>query len=319
MEKRINMTKLKFKVDDMNGVRLGFIDKVVWLRTWNTKKDIKCENCGILHEECDGDIAICQIKSHPNLHLCDDCGKLYISLGVRDYTPDKNTPTKEDIIGEIRGLEKYDVDRFRYLKLESMEKPQLLETLDKCNTRKIELDRIDGITLTDEEKYIEDYLIEYGVLSDTTHLKCEEQIDEYFMDVGREYLDCGQGYFQDTAELIIKIGFKFYNVFIEGEVCSSKQDYGDRLYWIEDIENVTYSEVEKPRKLINITDWFDPCDTDHIDGYIYYSNNDGKWQDGFLPEDIRLQVGWIELLAKILANKWVSYVRCTNVEEYDGK
>ena len=305
------MAKQKFRVEDMTGVRLNFITKVSWLAYRTKKKEFKCENCGRLHEECNGEIAFAMIKKHPNVHLCDDCGKLYISFGVKDYTPDKNAPTKEDIIAEIKGLEKYDVDRFRYLKLESMKKPQLLEILDKCNTRKIELDRIDGITLTDEEKYIDDYLAEYGVLSDTTNLKCEEQIDEYFKDVGREYLDCGQGYYQDTAELIVKIGFKFYEVFIEGEVCSSKQDYGDRLYWIEEIENVTYSEIEKPRRRINITDWFDSLNIEHLDAYIHYSNNDSVWPDNFIPEDVRLQDGWHGELMEIFANKWLSYAMCS--------
>ena len=94
---------------------------------------------------------------------------------------------------------------------------------------------------------MEQYLInEYNVFEDEDYLTNENQIEEYFKDNGRDWLDCGQGYAQNEAEIICKIGEKFYNVSIEAEIGSSKQDYGDRLYYIDYISYVKYEEIDKP-------------------------------------------------------------------------
>lgn len=94
---------------------------------------------------------------------------------------------------------------------------------------------------------MEKYLIEqYDVFEDTKYLTKEDEIVNYFMDSGSDYFDCGQGYFQDEADLICKIGDKFYNVTIYAEIASAKQDVGDRLYWIDDISDVRYREIDKP-------------------------------------------------------------------------
>jgi len=94
---------------------------------------------------------------------------------------------------------------------------------------------------------MEQYLInEYNVFEDENYLTNENQIEEYFKDNGRDWLDCGQGYARNEAEIICKIGEKFYNVSIEAEIGSSKQDYGDRLYCIDYISYVKYEEINKP-------------------------------------------------------------------------
>jgi len=46
--------------------------------------------------------------------------------------------------------------------------------------------------------------------------------------------------------LVIKISDKFYEVKIIADIQSSKQDRGDRLYWVESIGSVTYKEIDKP-------------------------------------------------------------------------
>lgn len=95
---------------------------------------------------------------------------------------------------------------------------------------------------------MEQYLIdEYSVVEDENWLTDESQIEEYFRDSGSEYLDCGQGYYQDEAEVICKIGDKFYEVKLEAEILGAKQDIGDKLYWVENIRLVTYQEIEKPQ------------------------------------------------------------------------
>lgn len=94
---------------------------------------------------------------------------------------------------------------------------------------------------------MESYLIEqYDVFEDVKWLTDAKDIEDYFTDNGRDFLDCGQGFYQDEASVICKVGDRFYEVNISAEITSAKQDVGDRLYWVEDITNVTYKEIEKP-------------------------------------------------------------------------
>lgn len=97
---------------------------------------------------------------------------------------------------------------------------------------------------------MEKYLIEqYDVIEDKNYLTSEDDIKDYFDDNGRDFLECGQGFYQDEAEAICKVGDKFYEVTIEAEIASAKQDVGDRLYWVDNISNVTYKEIDKPEPL----------------------------------------------------------------------
>jgi len=70
-------------------------------------------------------------------------------------------------------------------------------------------------------------------------------IAAYFMDMGNDYLPCGQGYYTDEASVAVKIDEDYFIVQIQGEQCSSKQDRGDRLYWIEEITSVTFKPTTK--------------------------------------------------------------------------
>ena len=97
------------------------------------------------------------------------------------------------------------------------------------------------------EYKIEPYLVnEYGVIEDVKGLTSEDDIENYFMDCGSEYFDCGQGYYEDEVELIVKIGYRFFNVHIYAEVWGDKQDHGDKLYYVEKIMSVTHEEIPKP-------------------------------------------------------------------------
>lgn len=105
-------------------------------------------------------------------------------------------------------------------------------------------------------KFMEKYLKEeYNVIEDERFLTSESEIEDYFKDVGTDYLDCGQGYYQDEAEVICKVLDKFYKVKIKASIDSAKQDYGDRLYWIDKITSVIYEEIEKPqpKKRVSVT------------------------------------------------------------------
>lgn len=94
---------------------------------------------------------------------------------------------------------------------------------------------------------MEQYLIDdYSVFEDKYHLTHENQIEEFYKDGAYDLFDCGQGYYQDEAEEICKIQDKFYRVIIKAEIGSSKQDRGDRLYYVDSIRSVAYEEIEKP-------------------------------------------------------------------------
>ena len=87
---------------------------------------------------------------------------------------------------------------------------------------------------------------QYNIFEDENYLKTENDIIPLFSVIGYDYLDCGQGYYADTTDIIAYIAGKFYNVTINAEITSAKQDCGDRLYWVDDIKSVTYIEIPKP-------------------------------------------------------------------------
>jgi hypothetical protein len=103
---------------------------------------------------------------------------------------------------------------------------------------------------------LETYLKEqYNVFEDEKYLTSESEIMDYFKDCGSDYLDCGQGYYEDEANVICKISDKFYSVKIKAEIMGAKQDVGDKLYWVDYISMVTYEEIDKPapKNKVNVT------------------------------------------------------------------
>lgn len=94
---------------------------------------------------------------------------------------------------------------------------------------------------------MEAYLrIDHFVYEDAECLTSADQIEDYFKDDYYEHFECGQGSYQDEADLIVKIGEKFYDVHLEAVVYGNKQDHGDRLYYVDHISEVTYKEIPKP-------------------------------------------------------------------------
>lgn len=237
--------KLKFK--GITQVRKNLLNKESWLKVKRKKKDLKCENCKRPHGEVDGDIGLMTGKGVPNLHICSECGDAYIDAGAEDLEA-KLIKRKARIEELLVGLD------FIGYKAGYLDKPprdldlQDLEDLYASQSKiKAEKDRIAAIVIPEEDATMEPYLEkDYGVIQDTEYLKCEEQIKPYFAEDAREHFDCGQGYFQDEAIIIAKIGRKFYEVKITADICSAKQDVGDRLYWVEGIEKVEWKEIPKP-------------------------------------------------------------------------
>lgn len=70
-------------------VALDFTTKESWLKVRKTKKDSKCENCGKLHQEQEGEIALATIEGRVNAHLCLACGERFIKAGAVDINKKK--------------------------------------------------------------------------------------------------------------------------------------------------------------------------------------------------------------------------------------
>lgn len=102
---------------------------------------------------------------------------------------------------------------------------------------------------------MEEYLIkDYDVLEDERYLPSIESIVPYFKSLdSRGYFDCGEGYYQDEHEQLIKIKDKFYRVTITAEIGSQWMDVGDRVYFVESIKNVEYIEIDKPTPKKKVT------------------------------------------------------------------
>jgi hypothetical protein len=105
---------------------------------------------------------------------------------------------------------------------------------------------------------------EHGYTKLEYQLSSPNEIEELFLDVGADFLECGQGFYTEEDTIRIFLDGKSYAVTIKGTIGSQKQDRGDRLYYIDDITSVTYVEIPTPepkeRKnyplndLINVTE-----------------------------------------------------------------
>ncbi len=275
-------SKLKFAPELVKSVRLNMIKKDSWLKVRKNKKsDKECSNCKREYEHIDTDIALMFIPGQVNKHVCHDCGSKYISLGAEDIEKKINEAKakKDDLIEKIRSLGNYRETGYYSTKFDDIEIAKLEIIYTEKKAEKEESDRIEAIVLP--EIKTEEYLIkEYGVIENVKYLKCEEQIEDYFKDCGYDLFDCGQGYFQDKANVICKIGERFYDVLIIAEQGSAKQDRGDRLYWVESIEKVTWKEIDKPMPKEKLTFSYEftinQDEKSALDSYLKERNFDHK-------------------------------------------
>jgi len=58
---------------------------------------------------------------------------------------------------------------------------------------------------------------------------------------------------------------------------------------------------------IDIFHFFDPHNPAHIRAYQYFKKN-GSWPKNFIPEGCRSSTIGLEILANILADKWINYI-----------
>lgn len=81
---------------------------------------------------------------------------------------------------------------------------------------------------------------------DKRFLQSEDDIEDFVTDIARDYMECGQGFYTDEAEFTLKIGDKYYLAEVSADIASAKQEYGDRLYWIDSVELLNYDEIPMP-------------------------------------------------------------------------
>jgi len=240
--------KLKF---DIQSVFINRVSVESWLRYNKKKADQSCNQCKTPYQ-LGNSIAYLRGQNKKGHSItkftCADCAKLYIEAGAEDtgaiITANQNK--KQALIDAIETLGYYRGWTARTYPLAKMNVEELNERLSLDTAKKTEEDRISTISFTPEELEFEPYLKEdYGVIQEKW-LVDPEQFRDYLSDEIGELLECGQGYSQNEGSVIIKLGLQFYQVDFTAEINSSKQDRGDRLYWVEDLDTVSWKEIDKP-------------------------------------------------------------------------
>lgn len=234
-------------------IRRNFVQKVSWLSVRKKASEQKCANCKTPFLETKEEfVGLGIFEGITNQALCHKCCEHFIALGGEDIdklVADKATQ-KENLITNILARTTYYVRKGSYGGYRDLEKKEIadlqgiVEQLDQQDQAYIELQA--KIAAEFVETPTEQYLIDDYGLHEFKDLKHESQIPDWFNNDFNDEFDCGQGYYEDTAVLLVKIGAKFYHVTLTAEIGSAKQNVGDRLYWVEGIKKVEYVEVEKP-------------------------------------------------------------------------
>lgn len=253
---------MKYKPEEISQMRSNMFDIEDWLRVKNKLKDRRCSECKAEYKDIKtGKIGMINPKNGTNKHLCQSCIDKYIQLGVKDIYENilKNKKDRAELLENIyKKLDFLDINyksiwsKYRENRINEKNESELNEiNLDLENQVKHKkfIDSIDSSSWT-LETYLKE---EYHVIMNKKMLKHESQIEKYFSEDMYDFFDCGQGYYEDEVELIAKIDNKFYKVIVKAEIDSSKQDHGDRLYWLEGVQEVSYKEIEKPKEKVKKT------------------------------------------------------------------
>lgn len=261
-------------------VRLGMFKLESWLKTGTLKKDFKCKKCKKFYADIGEDISFVQEDGHAPEQRCKPCAESLIAGGWEDLNikiasvRDKREAIERFIVDNSNYVLKGSYNGWNDINGKTIEQ---LEKIKEDIEAKLEKERL---IQEDVDKYVDvptaDYLFEdYSLHEDKEDLRSPLQIEDYFKDIGRDFFECGQGYSQNEAEVLCKIGDMFYNVEITAEILSQKQDVGDRLYWVENITSVKYYAITEPMAKPKIT-W----------PYLFNINDDEKRNlDNFLKEN----------------------------------
>jgi len=63
---------------------------------------------------------------------------------------------------------------------------------------------------------------------------------------------------------------------------------------------------------MNITEWFDPYNVEHVIAYKYLRDN-GVWPGGFLPADVERRNFWNIIIKNKIVDAWVEQVLAGHV------
>lgn len=90
---------------------------------------------------------------------------------------------------------------------------------------------------------------QYNIFSSFDFLAVEDDIIPYFEDIALDYFDCGQGFYEDTKDFIVCLQSvnQFYKVTVNIDVASAKQERGERLYWVDGINKITFIKIDEPK------------------------------------------------------------------------
>ena len=239
---------MKYFKEEIWQVQTEMFDLNSWIRDKTKKKDLKCPECKRLYEEIGEKVALMTLHEKPNTHLCNDCGRKYIEVGAIDISKQRsdNKIKKEALIKEILSMKQF--SNIKEISLKELE--EMLPDIREIHNKEVERQRLIKESQPSKEDWeIEQYLIDqYDVYQDEEYLTSEYQIKENFSEYVSDYFDCGQGYYEDEAVIIVKIGKRFFEVTIKAEIGNSWQAQGDKLYFVEKVESVKYIEIDKPKK-----------------------------------------------------------------------
>lgn len=82
---------------------------------------------------------------------------------------------------------------------------------------------------------------------ESPYLSSEEDIVSHFEDAGKSFFKCGEGEYEEEVSLVCKVGEDFFTVYLSAEIASSKQDIGDRVYFVDYISDISFEKWDKER------------------------------------------------------------------------
>lgn len=225
-------------------VQTNFCTKEAWFKV-KSGKDLNCKNCLTPYTKTEGDyVGLMIVEGQLNPHVCAKCAEYFKSTGAEDIDAKRqiNKERKDELVAKILSFGNFNLKDLTELKIDELEK--ILEVKSEKYKKELELQK--AIKNEFLETETEQYLIDDYSIVEFEDLKHESEIEEYFKDCGYEYFNCGQGYYSDGVDVLLKIGNKFYQVELYAEIGSAKQDRGERLYWVESIRMVKWKQIDKP-------------------------------------------------------------------------
>lgn len=111
------------------------------------------------------------------------------------------------------------------------------------------------------------FIDDYPVYEDERWLVSVEDIEEVASDIRHNYMSADSEGYDNFAEVLFKIGDKYYLVEMEAEVESTWTDYGD-VYHIGYLDSCTYKEVHVIERTAK-----------EYKGEFVFEGNSNRWEE----------------------------------------